>query len=253
MLLPDLIERNAWSYLKEFTDARIAIGRSGMSIPTREILRFQLSHAQARDAVMQPLDTAKLYDQLEGQGTKFLTVQSKVKNRTEYLRRPDLGRQLSSDSTEKLAVLAASMPCAPDIAMVFSEGLSSIAIQNNLLPFLKVFNAISGLNVRYSPLIHVEQGRVAVGDAVAEILKAKVVVMFIGERPGLTSPDSMGIYMTYDAKPGTTDERRNCISNIRPAGQSYMQAADTLNYLLVESLRRGISGVDLKDDQVAVE
>ncbi len=253
MLLPDQVERNAWSYLKEFTDARIAIGRSGLSIPTREVLRFQLSHAQARDAVLQPLDTQKLYDQLEAQGIKFMTVQSKVTDRTEYLRRPDLGRQLADESAEKIAALAASLPAAPDIAMVFSEGLSSIAIQTNLLPFLKVFNAVSGLNVRFSPLIHVEQGRVAVGDAVADILGAKVVVMLIGERPGLTSPDSMGIYMTYDARPGTTDERRNCISNIRPAGQSYMQAADTLNYLLSESLRRGISGVDLKDDQVALE
>ena len=253
MLLPDLVERNAWSYLKEFTDARIAIGRSGVSIPTREVLRFQLAHAQARDAVLQPLDTKRLYDDLEVMEQRIVVVKSKVTNRTEYLRRPDLGRQLSASGAERLAALAASQAAEPDIALVFSEGLSSIAIQNNLVPFLKVFreNAMEG--VRYSPLVHVEQGRVAAGDAVAAILGAKVVVMLIGERPGLTSPDSMGIYMTYDARPGTTDERRNCISNIRPAGQSYAQAAETLHYLLRESLRRGISGVDLKDDQVAVE
>lgn len=253
MMLPDLVERNAWSYLKEFTDARIAIGRSGLSIPTREVLRFQLSHAQARDAVLQPLDTQKLYDQLEAQGIKFMAVHSRVRDRAQYLRRPDLGRQLDADGAEKLAALAASMPARPDVALVFSEGLSSIAIQNNLVPFLKAFHAVNGLNVRFSPLVHVEQGRVAAADAVSEILGATVTVMFIGERPGLSSPDSMGIYMTYGAKSGITDERRNCISNIRPAGLSYMHAADTLNYLLSESLRRGLSGVDLKDDQVALE
>lgn len=253
MMLPDLVERNAWSYLKEFTDARIAIGRSGLSIPTREVLRFQLSHAQARDAVLQPLDTQKLYDRLEAQGIKFMAVKSRVKDRAQYLRRPDLGRQLADDGAEKIAALTASMPAPADVALVFSEGLSSIAIQTNLVPFLKTFHAVSGLNVRFSPLIHVEQGRVASGDAVASILGAKVAVMLIGERPGLSSPDSMGIYMTYDAKPGTTDEKRNCISNIRPAGLSYMHAADTLNYLIAESLRRGLSGVDLKDDQVALD
>lgn len=240
---------NPWQSLKRYTHARIAIGRCGNSIPTEELMEFKLAHAKAIDAVHLPLKKDSIAQEIENTfGIGVLLLQSAVKDRSEYLRRPDLGRILSDKSVQLIqnTVNAAEF----DISLVIADGLSSSAIEKNILPmFTHLLPLLKKKNYTLSPISLVEQGRVAIADSIAELMQARLTVIFIGERPGLKSPDSLGIYMTYDPRRGTTDERRNCISNVRRDGLSYDIACSKLLYLLDESFKRKLSGVELKDEQ----
>jgi len=239
--------REPWAALKQFTDARIALGRAGAAIPTRELLAFQLAHAQARDAVHARLDFASLAGELAWHGLPVLTLRSEASGRDEYLRRPDLGRRLHADSRATLQNIAATRAC--DLALVIADGLSASAVATNAAPFLQTFVPLAcAAGLGLSPISLVEQGRVAIGDEIGFLLHARAVAVLIGERPGLSSVDSLGIYLTHGPRPGLTDERRNCISNIRAAGFAPGQAAHKLLYLVTESLRRKMSGVELKDE-----
>lgn len=247
------VVENPWRRLREFTDARIGLGRAGVSLPTNELLEFQLSHARARDAVHFPLDVEGLVSAIESSAgipvTDIHRLQSRADDRMTYLQRPDLGRRLHSHSREILQHdLATDGEVAGeyDLSIVVVDGLSSLAVQQNVVPFLETL--LPQLNdFSLAPLCVVEQGRVAVGDEVGELLNARCVMLLIGERPGLSSPDSLGLYLTYQPHVGLTDAARNCISNIRPAGLSYVEAARRAAYLLNESRRLRLSGVNLKD------
>lgn len=248
---------NPWAALRRFTDARIALGRAGVSLPTRAHLQFQLAHAQARDAVHQALDVPQLAQQLSAAwlpgAPQPLCLLSGAANRAQYLQRPDWGRLLQPDSRTRLQALreadrsGAARPF--DLVLVVADGLSALAVQHNAPPFLAALRrTLAVTHWCIAPLCIVEQGRVAVGDAVGEALGARAVVVLIGERPGLSSPDSMGLYLTWMPRVGLTDAARNCISNVRPAGLSYEAAAAKLAYLLEQARSRQLSGVDLKDD-----
>lgn len=258
-----LVTGNVWRVLRQFTDARIGLGRAGVSLPTRELLQFQLAHAQARDAVHFPLDVKRLVDDLGESamalpGKSPLLLQSQAEDRLTYLQRPDLGRRLSPASLECLSRHRTGDPGGSDVAIVIVDGLSSSAIQNNAVcmvtQFLRDLEAEPG-DWRLAPLTIVEQGRVAIGDEIGECLGASLVVVLIGERPGLSSPDSLGIYLTWGPESGLSDARRNCISNVRPAGLSFEHASQRLLYLMREARRLGISGVGLKDrtEEVVIE
>jgi len=241
---------NPWQALRQFTDARIALGRAGVSQPTEAQLAFQLAHAQARDAVHLALDAPRLARALEtGLGLAedaCLRLHSAAADRHVYLQRPDLGRRLDAASCETLQDVAARRY---DLALVVADGLSALAIEQNALPFLQaLLPRIAREGWSLAPLAIVEQGRVAVGDEVGELLRARMVAVLVGERPGLSSPDSMGLYLTWAPRTGLSDESRNCISNVRPAGLGYAEAAARLHYLLGEAFRRGLSGVALKDE-----
>ncbi len=242
------VTENPWQALRQFTAARIALGRTGVSQPTTPQLEFQLAHARARDAVHLALDADALERQLSAAlGLSCVALRSAAENRNVYLQRPDLGRRLDAVSQQALRDLRAPGQTY-DLALVIADGLSALAIEQNALPFLRVLTERLGREGwSIAPLAIVRQGRVAVGDEAGELL-ARAVVVLIGERPGLSSPDSMGLYLTWAPRAGLTDESRNCISNVRPAGLRYEEAAYKLHYLLSEARRRGISGVALKDE-----
>jgi ethanolamine ammonia-lyase small subunit len=242
--------------LRQFTSGRIALGRTGISLPTTPQLEFQLAHARARDAVHHELDTDILQQAVTGLQLveQCVVVESSAGNRATYLQRPDLGRRLSSGSRQQLQLLASQSKQvgACDLAFVIADGLSALAVETNAVPFLKaVLERLAQDGLSLAPVTIVRQGRVAVGDEVGELLGAKLVVVLIGERPGLSSPDSMGLYMTWGPRVGLTDESRNCISNVRPAGLSYEEASYKLHYLIGEALRRELTGVQLKDETPA--
>jgi len=248
---------NPWTGLRRFTDARIALGRAGVSLPTRAHLQFQLAHAEARDAVHQALDVGQLTKELSAAwlpgAPEPLGLHSGAANRAQYLQRPDWGRLLHADSRSRLQILReadhSGLPRPFDLVLMVADGLSALAVQQNAPPFLEALrHKLAVTHWRVAPLCIVEQGRVAVGDAVGEALGARAVVVLIGERPGLSSPDSMGLYLTWMPRVGLSDAARNCISNVRPAGLSYEAAAAKLAYLLEQARSRQLSGVDLKDD-----
>ncbi|MNF58808.1 Ethanolamine ammonia-lyase light chain [compost metagenome] len=240
---------NPWRQLRDLTPARIALGRAGTSLPTSAQLDFQFAHAQARDAVHTPLDVALLAESLAAHGLDCLRLHSAAKDRDSYLQRPDLGRRLHPDSAAQLREHAAAHCASPDLAIVIADGLSALAVQRHSLPFLdRLLEQVQAEGWSLAPVTLVEQGRVAVADEVGELLGAKMTVMLIGERPGLSSPDSLGLYFTYGPKVGLTDAYRNCISNVRLEGLSYGMAAFRLMYLMREACRRQLSGVDLKDE-----
>lgn len=240
---------NPWSSLRRFTDARIALGRAGSSLPTAAHLAFQLAHAQARDAVHLPLDGDAVAAQLEARGWENIRLQSAAPDRLTYLKRPDLGRRLNDCSQALLADRAGALGAGPDVVFVIADGLSARAIHENAIPLLdRVLPALLAAGWRVGPVPIVEQGRVAVGDEIGERLKAEILVVLIGERPGLSSPDSLGVYLTHGPRVGKTDADRNCLSNVRAAGLSHDMAAHKLRYLLDESRQRGLSGVSLKED-----
>nr|WP_315399995.1 ethanolamine ammonia-lyase subunit EutC [uncultured Duganella sp.] len=245
-----VVTANPWQSLRRFTAARIALGRSGVSQPTAPQLAFQLAHARARDAVHLALDPAALGEALQvACGLPSLTLHSAAASRDIYLQRPDLGRRLDDASRLALQQHRAAAPDGYDLAIVVADGLSALAIEQNTAPFLKTLLArLAHDNWSIAPLAIVGQGRVAVGDEVGELLGARAVVVLIGERPGLSSPDSMGLYLTWAPKAGLTDASRNCISNVRPAGLTYDDAAFKLHYLLSEARKRQLSGVALKDE-----
>lgn len=249
MYEPPVDPQNPLLELRRLTPARIALGRTGTSMPTRAQLDFQYAHAQARDAVHLPFDHTALSSQLTERGRESLLLHSAATDRNSYLQRPDLGRKLSDESAQTLRNYARANPGGVDLAVVVADGLSALAVHRHTLPFLARMEeqtAIEGWSL--SPVILVEQGRVAVADEIGELLGAKMVVILIGERPGLSSPDSLGLYFTYNPKVGLTDAYRNCISNVRLEGLSYGMAAHRLLYLMREACRRQLSGVSLKDE-----
>jgi len=257
---------NPWGALRQLTAARIALGRSGISQPTSPQLAFQLAHARARDAVHLALDPVAVGEALHAaSGLPCVSVHSAAANRHVYLQRPDLGRRLDDGSRVRLTGVvatgvaataiatasASAVAAAPryDLALVVADGLSALAIEQNAAPFIHALMArLSGEQWRLAPITIVQQGRVAIGDEVGHLQGAQAVVMLIGERPGLSSPDSMGLYLTWAPRPGLTDASRNCISNVRPDGLTYDAAAFKLHYLLSEARRRQLSGVALKDE-----
>jgi len=217
--------------LRSFTPSRVALGRTGHSLPTTELLRLRLDHARARDAVYQPLDPQSL-------GMPHWQLTSAAPDRATYLQRPDLGRRLSAESRARLE------KGEYDVALVIADGLSAPAIHHHAALLLEALRPYLE-DWRLAPLSVVLQGRVAIGDEIGELLGAKLVVILIGERPGLTSPDSLGVYLTWDPRPGRTDAERNCISNIRPEGIGYEVAARQLSFLMRQSRLRQISGIHL--------
>ncbi|MDF7812787.1 ethanolamine ammonia-lyase subunit EutC [Hymenobacter sp. YC55] len=235
-----------WATLKAHTAARIALGRTGTSVPLREALAFRLAHAHARDAVYSALAPDKLLADLAPLQLPILQVHSKAHDRQEYLQRPDLGRQLHDDARE---VLQEHGIQDHDVAIVLADGLSAEAVNAHAVPLLqRLLPKLQQAGFQVAPLVLAVQARVAIGDEVGQLLRAQLVLILIGERPGLSSPDSLGAYFTYRPRPGLTDEARNCVSNIRPEGLNYDLAADRLFFLISESLRRQLSGVQLKDD-----
>lgn len=240
-----VITPDPWTRLRTLTDARIALGRSGVSLPTSEVLRFGLAHAQARDAVHQPLDVAVLQAAFVSHGFAPCVVTSRAPDRISYLRRPDWGRRLLDDSARLLE--ARRQRKSARIVFVVSDGLSSRATQHNSLPLLLELGAYMP-ELRLCPVVIATQARVALGDEIGEILGAELVVVLIGERPGLSSPDSLGVYMTGSPRVGLTDATRNCLSNIRPAGLNFPEAARKLAFLIAGARALGCTGVDLKDD-----
>jgi len=258
---PLLVTEAGWTALKRFTDARIALGRSGHSLPTAAHLNFQLAHAQARDAVHVAFDPTIFESPLKQLGLETLQLNSAAPDRQTYLLRPDLGRKLDADSRRLLEQRSefshdgngAKRSTSDDlVAFVIADGLSAQAVHENAVPLITAMVARLGADTqapwKMAPVALVHQGRVAVGDEVGQLSGAKIVVVLIGERPGLSSPDSMGIYITWDPRVGLDDSRRNCISNVRSAGLSVQAAAEKLHYLLNRSRVLGLTGVDLKDE-----
>ncbi|MDN7130893.1 ethanolamine ammonia-lyase subunit EutC [Halomonas sp. MC140] len=247
-----IVVENPWERLSAFTDARIGLGRAGISLPTSKLLAFQLAHAQAQDAVHCPLDVEKLADELAqvlDLSQPPLCLHSHAQDRATYLQRPDYGRRLNDETREQLQQAATSQQRF-DLSVVIADGLSALAVQQNSAAFLsalyKLFKNDSA-DWQLAPLTIVEQGRVAIGDEVGALLNADAVLVMIGERPGLSSPDSLGLYMTWAPQPGLKDDSRNCISNVRPAGLQVEEAARRFFLLLKEARQRKLSGVTLKD------
>ena len=272
---PPATSPDPWVALRSHTPARIALGRSGNSLPTHEVLRFAAAHAQARDAVHVPLDRQLLAEQLHASGWQTVLIQSRADSRATYLRRPDLGRRLHADSAQQLLELAAhpasepapestatatatsaSASAAPDLALVVADGLSASAAQQHALATLQhlrlALQASAGGALRLSPVCLAHQGRVALADEVGALWRARAVLILLGERPGLSSPDSLGAYLTFAPNIGRSDAERNCVSNIRPQGLPPAHAGARLAWLVLEALRRQISGVALKDDSAAL-
>lgn len=240
---------NDWRRLRRLTPARIALGRAGTSLPTAAHLDFQFDHARARDTVHSALRVEIVEDALKSLGLETLVVRSAAGDRQTYLKRPDLGRRLDEQSRRQLIEAAGRSDDRPDLVLAVVDGLSALAIERHAAPFLKaLLPRLTDERLTVGAAVVAIQGRVALGDEIAELLQAHLVVVLIGERPGLSSPDSMGIYMTWAPQVGKTDADRNCISNVRADGMSYAAAASKLHYLIRAALRGKLSGVQLKDE-----
>jgi ethanolamine ammonia-lyase small subunit len=241
------MQLDTWHFLQKYTPARIARGRTGHSIPTSELLKFQADHAQARDAVYSELNITNLNELIHKTfALQAINLKSEVKNRPQYLQRPDLGRTLNQASREELMDLSSSQS---DICFVIADGLSAEAVNQNALPILEnLIPKLTAIKWEIAPICIIEQGRVAIADEIGFLLKSEIVVILIGERPGLTSPNSMGAYITFRPYVGMTDESRNCVSNIRPEGMDFRMATDKIFYLLTEMKSKKLSGVSLKDE-----
>lgn len=234
-----------WAGLRRLTAARIGLARAGAALATGPLLDFRLAHARARDAVLEVLDEARLARDLAGLGHAILSVSSAAADRHIYLMRPDLGRRLAPECGATLAAGRGDY----DAVFVVADGLSARAVEAHAQPVLaRALPILRAEDWRLGPLVIARHGRVAIGDAVAAVVGAKCGVVLIGERPGLSAPDSMGAYLTWQPHAGTTDANRNCISNIRPEGVDYESAALKLVHLLRAMRARGLSGVALKDD-----
>jgi len=265
---------NPWAALRRLTPARIALGRSGISQPTAAHLDFQLAHAQARDAVHRPLEVEALAKAIEALGLQTVGVQSAAPDRQTYLQRPDLGRRLGKASSLSLWERAGvrARPCRSataagpspqpspqrgegerfDLALVVADGLSALAVERQAVPFLAaLLPQLTGWCL--APVVIVQQGRVAIGDEIGERLGARCVLVLIGERPGLSSPDSLGLYLTWAPRVGRHDAERNCISNVRPEGLPPAEAARRAAWLLDAARTRGLSGVALKDESAPAD
>lgn len=233
-----------WVALRTLTPARVGLGRSGVSLPTRALLAFGADHAQARDAVHLPLDTARIDEGIRALDLGVLQVRSAAPDRATYLLRPDLGRRLGRDSA---ATLDASGPADCDLLLVIGDGLSSSAIHHQAVPLVGQIVRQCPPGWRLGPVVIATQARVALGDDIGQRLGAPMVAVLIGERPGLSSPDSLGIYLTRAPLPGRTDAERNCLSNVRDQGLVHAEAARKLWWLAQAARRLGLTGVGLKD------
>jgi len=243
--LPDKPAADPWQALRRRTAARIGLGRVGASMPTAELLRVGLAHAQARDAVHGALDAAALARDLAAQGFSTFDVHSMAPDRETYLLRPDLGRRLDQPGLRLLE----GAPRA-EVALVIADGLSAQAASRHALPVALLLRvALGGWP---APVIIAQQGRVALGDDIGAALGARLSIVMLGERPGLSSPDSLGIYLTWSPRRGRMDSERNCISNVRPEGLGYQAAAHKLHFLIRQSLLRQLSGVALKDESAGL-
>ncbi|MBU4433505.1 MAG: ethanolamine ammonia-lyase subunit EutC [Alphaproteobacteria bacterium] len=241
-----LVPPDPWTALRRHTPARIALGRTGASLPTHEVLAFALAHAQARDAVHTAFDAERVAEAIEALGQSVLITRSAAPDRATYLRRPDLGRRLSNPDRDALTAAAKG---AVDLVLVVADGLSSTAVHAHAAPLIAaLLPLIRAEGWSLGPVVVAHQARVALGDEVGERLGARLVLLLVGERPGLSSPDSLGAYLTFAPRIGLTDAARNCVSNIRAEGLSYDQAAFKLAWLAREALRLGESGVALKDE-----
>jgi ethanolamine ammonia-lyase small subunit len=235
------------SNLRHYTPARVALDRAGSSVTTREILDFQLAHAQARDAVNAALDVGSLLDGLRQRNLPCCALKSAAPDRATYLRYPNLGRTLSAESAAELNAAAC------DVVFVIADGLSALAVNRHALSLLDaLLPLLDRSEWSIAPVCVVEQGRVAIGDAIGAALQAKTSVVLIGERPGLSSPDSLGVYITWSPRAGRTDAERNCISNIRPEGLGYAAAANVLAFYLRESRQQKLTGVKLKQNAISL-
>lgn len=262
-------EPDGWTELRRLTAARIALGRAGGSLPTEPHLAFQLAHAEARDAVHAGLDVARLRAEIEASGRQTIEVASRAPDRRTYLVRPDLGRRLDDASRDRLGAWQNDSPDAAkeratsrpriDAVLVAADGLSATAVQRTAPRLVAAVTqrlgetsgsdgVATGSGWDLGPVVIATQARVAIGDEIGALLGARLVAVMIGERPGLSAPDSLGVYLTWGPAIGRTDAERNCISNIRDGGLSVEAAADTLAWLMREARRRGLTGVALKDE-----
>jgi ethanolamine ammonia-lyase small subunit len=244
----DTVRHDPWTELRRHTPARIALGSSGDSLPTDELLRFGVAHAQARDAVHLPMDADGLRAELRKHGfDDVLELESAAPDRPTYLRRPDLGRQLSARSRQ---VLSNTHVATCDVLCVVGDGLSATAVHRNAVALLvELRPRLAAAGLLCGPVVLAHQARVALGDPIGEALNARSVLVLIGERPGLSSPDSLGAYLTWAPRSGLADSQRNCVSNIRAQGLSAADAADKLAWLVSAARRLGASGVALKDER----
>lgn len=236
-----------WGSLKAFTSARIALGRTGIATPLKEVLDFKMCHAHARDAVYSMLEVDALEEALQQFHSSVIIVSSRASDRTVYLQRPDHGRNLDAASANNLKNESSY---SVDVVIIIADGLSATAINKHAIQLLKKLIPLLKQSVlTIAPLVIAQQARVAISDEIGSLLNAKLSLILIGERPGLSSPDSMGAYITYHPSPGTTDESRNCVSNIRPEGLSYDLAAEKIAKLISASLQLKLSGIMLKDEE----
>jgi ethanolamine ammonia-lyase small subunit len=244
-----LVIADPWAKLRQVTNARIALGRAGSSLPTAPLLEFQLAHARARDAVHLAFDAEEVQRETEERDHAVLRVHSEAASRTVYLRRPDLGRRLDEPSRAALREFASGYGSGFDAAFVIADGLSPLAVHRHAVAVLELASqALARKGWHLAPVIIAEESRVALGDEVGALLAADQVAILIGERPGLSAADSLGIYLTYAPRVGSTDAERNCISNIRPEGLGYREAAQTLVRLMIRARHYRLTGVGLKDD-----
>lgn len=231
--------------LKEMTDARVSLGRHGAGLPTQAQLSFLLDHARAREAVWTSVDRAALADRFNRIGLPVTKVDSMAGDRSIYVRRPDLGRLLTAEATDRLRQAGAGK--GYDIAIVVADGLSSSAVELNAVPLIEVLGPKLGeLGLTLAPIVLASQARVALGDPVGQALGAKLAIVLIGERPGLSAADSLGAYVTYGPKPGNPDSGRNCVSNIRDGGLAIREAGEVISGLVRDMMKTRVSGVALK-------
>lgn len=239
-----MTEPDPWADLRRHTPARIALGRTGASLPTAEVLRFAAAHALARDAVHAALDGETLQRELQADGWPTLVVRSRAARRADYLRRPDLGRRLDPGSA---AALQAAAGGPVDLCIVVADGLSALATQRHALPLLHALRGALAGTLSLAPVVVATQARVALADEAGALLQARLALILLGERPGLSAPDSLGAYLSHAPRIGLTDAQRNCVSNIRPEGLTIDEAARRIAWLAREALRRGLTGIALKD------
>jgi len=240
-------EADPWLPLQKYTQARIALGRTGGSLPTQQLLHFNMAHAHARDAVYAELAIDQLTEQFSVFNLVVLQVKSMAASRAQYLQRPDFGRRLHPTSVSLLPPFG-EYPA--DVAIIIADGLSATGINAHSPPLLtQLIPMLQNQGLTIGPICLAEQARVAIADPIAHGLKAKLSIILIGERPGLSAADSVGAYLTYNPQPGLTDDARNCISNIRPGGLSFKLAATKIAYLVQQAFSRKLSGVGLKDEE----
>tara|TARA_R110000868_G_scaffold79068_1_gene224997 strand:+ start:5187 stop:5927 length:741 start_codon:yes stop_codon:yes gene_type:complete len=238
------MELDNWHQLKEFTNARIALGRAGNALPTNEVLQFRMAHALAKDAISTELDVLNIKADAKNLGLTTIFAQSQITNTSEYLRNPNKGRLLHDQSRTQLEDYSEKKA---DLCIIIADGLSAEAVNLHAMKLIELL--IPKLKIKnLAPVVIVKYSRVAISDEIGELLDSKIALILIGERPGLSSPTSMGAYITWNPKKGNTDEKRNCVSNIQPDGLSYEFASQKLAYLIDQMTSRQISGVALKDD-----